>query len=103
MALGWIGATTALASVVRNPNSWCSPSTGLALVPRVPCHVVQIPAKASSGRLSSRANHVGVLRGLVSAYSQKLVKGTRQRFFGPSHARQCGLLVLRMLVTACVP
>jgi hypothetical protein len=25
---------------------------------------------------------VGVLRGFVSAYSQKLVKGTKQRFYG---------------------
>ena len=28
MALGWIGATIALASVVRKPKSSCSPSTG---------------------------------------------------------------------------
>jgi hypothetical protein len=43
---------------------------GFALVPRVPCHGVQTPAKAASGRLSSSANQVGVLRGFVSAYSQ---------------------------------
>jgi len=41
MAFGWIGDTTAFASVVRKPNRWCSPSTGLALVPRVPCQVVR--------------------------------------------------------------
>jgi hypothetical protein len=27
LGLGWIGATTAFACVVRKPNSWCSPST----------------------------------------------------------------------------
>ena len=53
-------------------------------------HVVQIPAKASSGRLSSPANHVGVLRGFVSAYSQKLVNGTRQRFFGRATRASAG-------------
>jgi hypothetical protein len=35
------------------------------LVPRVPAQVQQIPAKAASGRLSSSANQVGVLRGFV--------------------------------------
>jgi len=35
MALGWIGATIALASVVRKPNSSCTPSTGALLGPRV--------------------------------------------------------------------
>jgi hypothetical protein len=29
MALGWMAPTSALASVVRNPNSSCSPSIGL--------------------------------------------------------------------------
>jgi hypothetical protein len=49
MALGWIGAMMALASVVKNPNSSCSPSTGALLGPRAPRHLDQRPAKANSG------------------------------------------------------
>src|ERR1700722_16505370 len=98
MALGWMGAMMALASVVKNPNSSCSPSTGALFGPRTPRHLVQRPAKANSGRSSLSANHVGVLRGFVSAYSQKLVAGTRQRLPAESQPRQCGLETLRMLV-----
>src|SRR3954466_3932887 len=57
-----------------------------------------MPAKAKSGRASSIANHLGVFFGLVSAYSQKDVNGTRHRLSGASHRRQCGDLVLRILV-----
>src|SRR5436305_12173937 len=71
---------------------------GFALVPRMPIHSVQIPANATSGRVSSRANHFGVFFGLVSAYSQKDVNGTRQRLSGPTHLRQCGELALRTFV-----
>src|SRR5437763_14726046 len=71
---------------------------GFDLVPRTPIHSVQIPANATSGRVSSRANHFGVFFGLVFAYSQKDVNGTRQRLSGASHLRQCGELVLRLLV-----
>src|SRR3954454_7018567 len=71
---------------------------GFALVPRTPIHSVQIPANATSGRVSSRANHFGVFFGLVSAYSQNDVNGTKQRLSGPSHRRQCGDLVLRIFV-----
>ncbi len=69
------------------------------MAPRKPVHVVQMPAKANSGRSSSSANQVGVFFGLVSAYSQNEFTGTRQRFAGPSRRRQCGLFVLRMLIT----
>jgi hypothetical protein len=82
MAFGWIGATIALASVVRNPKSSCSPSIGALLGPRTPLQGVQRPAKAKSGRSSLSANQIGVLRGLVSAYSQKEVAGTTQRLRG---------------------
>src|SRR5271170_5324551 len=99
IAFGWMGATTALASVVRKPNSSCSPSTGALLGPRTPRQGVHRPAKANSGRSSLSANHIGVLRGLVSAYSQNDVAGTTQRRFLPSHPRQCGLFKLRMFVT----
>ncbi len=56
MAFGGIRPTVAFGSVVRKPKSKCSPVTWAAFVPRVPVHGVQIPAKAKSGRLSSRAN-----------------------------------------------
>ena len=49
------------------------------------------------------ANHVGVLRGFVSAYSQNDVAGTTQRRFLPNHPRQCGLFKLRMFVTGWPP
>ena len=48
--------------------------------------------------MSSNANHVGVFLGFVLAYSQNDVQGTTHRFSGLSHPRQCGDLVLRMLV-----
>src|ERR1700744_6491409 len=57
IALGWIGATTAFGTVVRNPQTSCGPGIGLDFVPRSPLNVVQMPAKANRGRLSSRANH----------------------------------------------
>src|ERR1700756_1091011 len=62
-----------------------------------------MPAKQNSGRLSSRANHTMsffFVSGFGSGeYSAKLFAGTRQRFSGLSHPRQCGDEVLRMLVT----
>ena len=36
IAFGWIGATTAFASVVRKPNNSCCPSTGALFGPRTP-------------------------------------------------------------------
>jgi len=97
------GATMALASVVRKPNSSCSPSTGALLVPRIPRHGVHTPAKANKGRPSAMANQVGILRGFPSAYSQNAVAGTMQRFFGDSQPCQCGLETLRMFVTGTPP
>src|SRR5208337_2442761 len=84
-------ATIALGSVVRKPNSSCSPSTGALLGPLAPRQGVQRPAKAKSGLSSPKANQTGVLRGLVSAYSQKDVAGTTHRLALPSHRRQCGV------------
>src|ERR1700722_6742812 len=103
MALGWMGAMMALASVVKNPNSSCSPSTCALFGARTPRHLVQRPAKANSGRSSLTANQVGVLRGVVGAYSQNDVAGTRHRFLAESQPRQCGLATLRMLVTGWPP
>ena len=68
--------------------------------PRTPRQRVHRPAKANSGRSSLSANHMGVLRGLASAYSQNDVAGTTQRLACSSHRRQCGLPTLRMFVIA---
>src|SRR5271166_844817 len=103
MALGWIGATIAFGSVVRKPNSSCSPSTGALFGPLTPRQGVHRPAKAKSGLSSARANQVGVLRGFVSAYSQNDVAGTMQRLPLPSHLRQCGLFTFRIFVTGWPP
>jgi hypothetical protein len=46
---------------------------------------------------------MGVFLGFVSAYSQNDVAGTTQRFFLPSHARQCGLDTFRMFVIGAPP
>src|SRR5690242_5765791 len=99
IAFGWIAPTTSFALIVRKPKSVCSPATGFALVPRTPVQDVHRPAKNASGRFCANANQVGVFFGFVSAYSQKLVHGTRQRLEGPSQGRQWGLLLLRMFVT----
>jgi hypothetical protein len=56
-----------------------------------------------SGLSSASANQMGVLRGLVSAYSQNDVAETMQRYLLPNHPRQCGLATLRMFVTGCPP
>jgi len=48
--------------------------TGAGFVPLMPCQGVQIPAQKNIGRLSSRASHVGVLRGFVS--SLKLIQSS---------------------------
>src|SRR5208283_2152765 len=97
IALGWIGATTALASVVGKPNSSCSPSTGALFGPLTPRQRVQRSVRAKRGLSSARANQMGVLRGFVSAYSQKHVSGTMYRLPLPTHRRRCGLFVFLML------
>ena len=94
----------------NSPRRWKNPASATWSSIRQPAGVRSRPARASIGRRtrtaafsSSRANHMGVLRGLVSAYSQKDVAGTMQRFLLPSHPRQCGLATLRILVTGCPP
>ena len=66
-----------------------------------------MPAKANSGRLSSSANQTMSflpVSGFGSgSYSAKLFAGTRHRFSGFSQPRQCGEVVLRMLVTGKPP
>src|SRR3954447_16643111 len=59
-----------------------------------------MPAKASRGLPTS----FFLVSGLGSgAYSAKLLNGTKQRSSGFSHIRQCGELVLRILVTGGPP
>jgi hypothetical protein len=66
-----------------------------------------MPAKDVSGRSSPSANQTTsffFVSGFGSgAYSAKLLNGTRQRFSGFSRPRQCGELVLRILVTGGPP
>ena len=65
-----------------------------------------MPAKANSGRFSSRANQTTsffFVSGFGSgAYSAKLLAGTKQRFSGLSQPRQCGDDVLLMFVIGAV-
>jgi hypothetical protein len=83
------------------------PGTGLNFGPQSPKNVVQMPAKANNGRPSFSANQTTsffLVAGLRSgAYSAKLLTGTRQRFSGFSHPRQCGDDVLGMLVAGGPP
>src|SRR6188472_4754796 len=85
----------------------CGPGTGFDFVPRSPLNVVQMPAKANSGRSSLSANHTTsffLVSGFGSgAYSAKLLTGTKQRFSGLSQPRQCGDDVLRILATGGPP
>ncbi len=98
IVLGWTAPTSALALVVRNANrsQVITPSaTG-----RVQVYPVEMPAKNASGRLSSSANHTGsILPFGVRSFSLNYVSATRHREPGPSQCRQCGLVVLRTLVT----
>ena len=82
-------------------------SRGLDFVPRSPLNLVQMPAKAKSGRSLLSANQTTSFFFVIGfgsgAYSEKLLAGTRQRFSGLSQPRQCGEDVLRMLVTGGPP
>ena len=88
-------ATGSLGSVVRKPNR-SAVSTPVFIL-RTQVHpAAHIPAKTANGRSSEKANHTSPLAALLN--SLKLVKGTRQRFAGPSQRCQCLLAVLRMFV-----
>src|SRR6478672_2596237 len=104
MAFGWIGSTTDVRRCREEKTiDLMRPGTGFDFVPRSPLNVVQMLAKANSGRSSASANHTTsffFVSGFGSgAYSAKLLAGTRQRFSALSHARQYGDDVLRILVT----
>ena len=78
-------------------STWC----------HAPLNAVQIPANANGGRSPSSANQTTsffFVSGFGSgAYSAKLFAGTRHRFSGFSHPRQCGEEVLRIFVTGGPP
>src|SRR5258708_19093243 len=80
---------------------------GFDLVPRSPLNSVQSPPKANRGRSLFNANHTTSFLPVVGlgsgAYSAKLFAGTRQRLSGFSQPRQCGDVVLRILVTGNPP
>jgi hypothetical protein len=103
IAFGWIGLTIAFGAVVRKPETRWGPGIGLDFVQRSPLNSLQMPAKAISGRSSLSANQTTSLLPVYGfgsgAYSAKLFTGTRQRFSGSSQPRQCGEVVLRILVT----
>jgi hypothetical protein len=77
------------------------------MVTRSPLNSVQIPPNANRGRSSFSANHTTSFLPVAGfgsgAYSAKLLAGTRQRFSGFSQPRQCGEVVLRILVTGKPP
>jgi hypothetical protein len=76
----WIGADFDIRIGGQKTEQLMLAFDRIFFVPRAPVHVVQMPAKNASGRLSSRANQLGIFLGFVSAYSQNDVKGTTQRF-----------------------
>jgi len=81
IALGWTGATMALASVVKNPNSSCSTSTGALFGPRTPRQRVHNPANANSGRSS------------LSAEPCRRLARRRRRIFAERRCRDDGAVL----------
>ena len=79
IAFGCMGATTAFGAAVRKPYRSFKVSPSFSFLTDV--QRVQMPAKNPTGLSSLRANHTG--SGGFPAYSEKLVKGTRQRFLTP--------------------
>src|SRR6266849_8858345 len=73
----------------------------------VPLELGPDSGEGEQGRSSFNANHTTSflpVAGLGSgAYSAKLLAGTRQRLSGFSQPRQCGDVVLRILVTGKPP
>ena len=95
MALGCTFATSAFGDVVRNANRSSVVSPSLTFRTEVQPGTCS-PAK-NAGRPSAISNHAFPPRSWSG--SAKRVNGTRQRFSGPSHLRQCGEAALRTLVT----
>ena len=59
-----LGGVARLEAVLTGNRKEDASPNGLALVPRMPFHSVHIPAKVTSGSVSSMANHFGVFCGL---------------------------------------
>jgi hypothetical protein len=82
----------------------CGPGTGFDLVPRLPRYSVQMPANANSCRSSLSANQTTsffLVCGFGSdAYSAKRLAGTKHRFSGVRHMRQCGDDLFQMLLNS---
>jgi hypothetical protein len=98
IAFGWIAPTSLFGSVVRKAKMSFVVSPSLTF--RTDAQRVQMPAKNAKGRVSSKANQTGGWEPSGStSFSEKLVKGTPQRFSIPSQRRQCGDVTLRTLVT----
>jgi hypothetical protein len=98
MAFGCIAPTSAFGLIVRNAKR------SFVVLPsrtfRTEVQRVQRPAKHANGRVSSSANQTGARSPPTPGFgSEKLVKGTRQRFSTPNQRRQCDDLVLPMFVT----
>jgi hypothetical protein len=98
IALGWIDPTTLFGSVVKNAKMSLVVSPSFTF--RTDVQRVHTPVKNARGRVSSNANRTGGrFPSGKTSFSEKLVKGTTQRFSTPSHRRQWGEETLRILVT----
>jgi hypothetical protein len=89
MAFGWIGATTAFGSVVRNANR--SFVVFRSFTFRTEVQHVQMPAKNASGRLSSRANQPGGREPSAATVFRK----ARERYDAPARNAEPGPPVWR--------
>ena len=58
VASGWIGATSGLASVVRNEKTRCLPTSGTVFVPLSPSHSTKCRRRTSGCGIDHWANHV---------------------------------------------
>src|ERR1700761_3466431 len=86
--------TSAFGSVVRNAKRSLVVSPSLTF--RTDVQLVQMPAKQTRGRVSSRAKQMAPPSALLNLLNE--LHGTTQRFSTPSHLVQCLLFPLRMLV-----
>ena len=77
--------------------------SGALIGPLAPVQRVWMPASAKTGcsslETNQRSGFLPVSGSASCSYSENAVAGTRQRFWFPSHCCQCGIHVLRTLVT----
>src|SRR3954470_19770507 len=94
IAFGWMAPTSAFGSVVRKAKRSfvVSPSRTF----RTDVQFVHVPAKHTSGRLSSSANQISPPASRLNSLKDDI--GTMQRLSTPSQRFQCLLEVFRMLV-----